>query len=125
LSQWQALIVELGILPAPDAPWSELSSAGDDSDDDGTSLSGASDRTATEAEPFPTSLGAAKRLLKAEAHVNLVDYLRLRTRLESAQNDDERSKIRSQMKGLRKSSRTALRWSVVTATGFSRVMKLR
>jgi hypothetical protein len=28
------------------------------------------------------------------------------------------------MKGLRKSSRTALRWSVVTATGFSRVMRL-
>lgn len=121
--QWQALVVELGILPAPDAPWSELSSAGDassgDDDDAAASLSGTSDRTATEAEPFPTSLTAAKRLLKAEAHVNLVDYLRLRSRLEDARSDAERAEIRTQLKGLRKGSRSALKRSV-SRLGLSR-----
>lgn len=96
LTQWQCLIVELGILPAPDVPFSNVSETSSDS--------GASDWTATEDDPFPTSLTAAKRILKQRAHINLVDYLKLRKKMDGASIER-----REKLKGLVMESQSALR----------------
>lgn len=100
LTQWQCLIVELGILPAPDVPFSNVSETSSDS--------GASDWTATEDDPFPTSLTAAKRILKQRAHINLVDYLKLRKKMDGASIER-----REKLKGLVMESQSALRRCVL------------